>query len=239
MLSMLYRFKDLQVLTAGSWDELQRLAARLSARRREEEHERLVKLLASRGIADARVLGAMRQVERHHFVPAALLKQAYRDRPLPIGLEQTISQPYMVALMTQLLALQGGERVLEVGTGSGYQTAILVRLCQQVYSLELREELAQRARSQLDRLAIKNVAYRCGDGWQGWPEQAPFDRILVAAAAPHMPSKLVEQMAPGGIMVVPIGTEQQTLLEVRKAADGSLRQIDHGPVLFVPLVEPS
>ena len=161
--------------------------------------------LRARGITDPRVLTAMGRVPRHRFVEEALAARAYGDYPLPIGEKQTISQPYMVALMTQALELVGGERVLEVGTGSGYQTAILAELAAKVYSVERIRSLADRARAILEELGYYNVLIRVGDGTLGWREEAPFDAVLVTAAAPEVPAPLVEHVKPGGRLVIPVG----------------------------------
>jgi protein-L-isoaspartate(D-aspartate) O-methyltransferase len=192
--------------------------------------------LEGRDITDARVMEAMREVPRHLFVPPAWRSEAYSDKPLPIGEEQTISQPYMVAVMLQQLALQGGERVLEVGTGSGYQAAVLSRLAGQVYSLEYFPALATRARSLLHRLGYTNVQVLVGDGGLGLPEYAPYDGIVVAAAAPGPPPPLLTQLAAGGRMVIPVGTMgRQELLCITKQAAGYHEQRSV-PCRFVPLL---
>lgn len=161
--------------------------------------------IRARGLRDERVLAAMEKIPRHLFVEPALVDQAYNDTPLPIGEGQTISQPYMVALMTEALALTGKEKVLEIGTGSGYQTAILAELAEQVFSIERIAPLAAAARKILDQLGYYNVAIRVGDGSLGWREEAPFDAIIVTAGAPRIPRPLVEQLAIGGRLVVPVG----------------------------------
>ncbi len=194
--------------------------------------------LRGAGIRDERVLEAISRVPRSLFVPEALRAEADEDRALPIGHGQTISQPYVVAFMTERLALRGGERVLEIGTGSGYQTAILALLAREVLSIELLPELAERARAVLlGTLALPNVRLRQGDGARGWPEEAPFDRILVAAAAPEVPEALVAQLAPGGRMILPVeaGAEGQVLRLVLRGADGVTETRDVLPVRFVPL----
>jgi protein-L-isoaspartate(D-aspartate) O-methyltransferase len=205
--------------------------------RYERERARMVEeQLERRGISDARVLDAMGRVPRHLFVEEALRDRAYGDHPLPIGEQQTISQPYIVALMTSLLHLTGQEKVLEVGTGSGYQTAILALLARRVCSIERLGALATRSRALLDALGLTNVWVRVGDGTLGWPDEAPFDRILVAAGAPSIPSPLVEQLAEGGRMVVPVGdTTNQTLTLVEKIA-GATRTSRHGECMFVKFV---
>jgi protein-L-isoaspartate(D-aspartate) O-methyltransferase len=174
---------------------------------------------------DRRVLEVLSQVPRHEFVPSELKLCAYADSPLPIGCGKTISQPFIVAVMTDLLEPQPGDRVLEIGTGMGYQTAILSRLVRHVYTVELIELLALAARQRLARLGCRNVTQRVANGHQGWPEQAPFDKILVSAAPEEVPPALLEQLAPGGRMVLPVGPpDQQRLLSVEKASDGSLKR---------------
>lgn len=190
-------------------------------------------------ITDSAVLDAIKRVPRHRFVPETHQKLAYDDRPLPIGQGQTISQPFIVALMTQALAISHESKVLEIGTGSGYQTAILAELADEVYTVEVRPELQERARRILDDLGYANIRYRVGDGWQGWPEEAPFDAIIVTAAAHTWPQALLNQLAQGGRMVIPIGEQDwnQTLWLVTKL-DGDLVKESLGPVRFVPLIEP-
>lgn len=191
--------------------------------------------LRARDITDERVLAAMESVPRHEFVPEAERSEAYQDHPLPIGGGQTISQPYVVGLMTQLLELRGGERVLEVGTGSGYQAAVLARLCEQVYSIEIVPELAERARQRLGALGYDNVEVRAGDGFYGWPEAAPFDAIIITAAAPELPATLVRQLADGGRVVAPIGKDhaQQLMAGVKHAGKVDLHS--RAEVVFVPM----
>jgi len=192
--------------------------------------------LVGRGISDPRVLAAMAKVERHRFVEEALQDRAYEDRPLPIGERQTISQPFMVGLMTQALELSGDERVLEVGTGCGYQTAVLAELAANVFSIERISKLASEARRLLDRLSYANVAIRVGDGSLGWAEEVPFDAILVTAGTPQIPRPLVGQLREGGRLVFPIGEEElQTLVRIRKEETG-LREEYFGDCRFVKLV---
>jgi protein-L-isoaspartate(D-aspartate) O-methyltransferase len=188
----------------------------------------------ARGVRDPRVLAAMRKVPRHELVPESERDRAYDDRPLPIGESQTISQPYVVAAMTEALALKGDERVLEVGTGSGYQAAVLAELCQQVYSIEIVPALAERARKDLARLGYANVEVRQGDGWRGWPEHAPYDAIVVTAAPPEVPPELIEQLAVGGRLVIPVGRFEQQLELLRKTPEGISREVLFG-VRFVPM----
>ncbi len=192
--------------------------------------------LVSRGIRDERLLAAMREIPRHRFVPPALVAQAYADAPLPIGEGQTISQPYMVAEMTQLLRLSGEEKVLEIGTGSGYQTAILCRLAREVLTIERMPFLIAKAQAVLAELGVENVFFRVGDGSVGSPDDAPFDRIIVTAAAPDVPAPLFEQLADGGIMVIPIGGRwEQDVCVVTKEA-GVMRKEWKGGCRFVPLL---
>ena len=193
--------------------------------------------IEARGVDAPRVLQAMRTVPRHEFVPPEFLSQAYDDHPLPIGGGQTISQPYIVALMTQLLDPRKDDRVLEIGTGSGYQAAVLSGLVRQVYTIELREELAASARQRLRRLGYNNVEVRAGDGYAGWPEQAPFDKIIVTAAPESVPQALVNQLKPAGLMVIPAGRAgSQELLLLEKDRKGAVRTRSVLPVMFVPMV---
>jgi protein-L-isoaspartate(D-aspartate) O-methyltransferase len=204
-----------------------------------EERERMVDhQLVRRGIVDERVLAAMRAVPRHEFVPEELRERAYRDEPLPIGDAQTISQPYMVALMTEALELRGGERVLEIGTGSGYQAAVLAQLCRRVYTVERHKPLLREAEARFRALRLHNVTTRLGDGFLGWPELAPFDRIIVTAAPADPPPALTLQLAPHGCLVIPLGAERrlQRLTRFRRVGDEIVRE-DLGPVRFVPLIE--
>jgi len=198
----------------------------------------LAAFLRDSGIRDERVLAAFAEVPRELFVPEHLRESAEGDHPLPIGYGQTISQPFVVAYMTERLRLTGSERVLEVGTGSGYQTAILARLADEVFSIEIVPELAARAREVLvGTLGVANVRLRTGDGALGWPEEAPFDRIMVTAAAAEVPPDLVAQLAPGGRMILPVGAspEAQVLRVVDRGNDGATVEADLLPVRFVPL----
>ncbi|MCA9519367.1 MAG: protein-L-isoaspartate(D-aspartate) O-methyltransferase, partial [Myxococcales bacterium] len=177
----------------------------------------VVRQLGERDIFDPRVLEAFRRVPRHELVPRTLWDEAYEDHPLPIGEGQTISQPYMVAIMLQLLRLRGVERVLEIGTGSGYQTALLAELAAEVFSIERVPTLAERAEGDLERLGYRNVSIRVGDGTLGWPECAPYDAIVVSAGAPRVPAPLVEQLGDGGVLAVPVGSRSvQYLTLVRR-----------------------
>lgn len=193
--------------------------------------------IAVRGIEDQTVLGALLAVPRHLFVPPAHRARAYGDHPLPIGHGQTISQPYIVAFMTELLELQPDDRVLEVGTGSGYQAAVASMLADSVWSVEIVPKLAASAAERLDRLGYSDVEVRNADGYYGWEDHAPFDAILVTAAAGHIPPPLVEQLVPGGRMAIPVGSpfQVQNLVLVEKAADGSVTTRSLLPVQFVPL----
>jgi protein-L-isoaspartate(D-aspartate) O-methyltransferase len=195
--------------------------------------------IAARGVKDARVLDAMRAVPRHEFVPTTVREDAYVDSPLPIGYGQTISQPYIVALMTELARPSPSDRALEVGTGSGYQAAVLSRLVARVFSVELVEPLAQSAASTLRRLGYANVTVRSGDGYLGWPDEAPFDIILVTAAPEEVPAALVAQLKPGGRLVVPVGRvwDVQDLQLIEKDASGRVSTRSVIPVRFVPMVK--
>jgi protein-L-isoaspartate(D-aspartate) O-methyltransferase len=190
--------------------------------------------LVPRGIEDARVLAAMRKVPRHEFVPTAVVDRAYDDEPLPIGNDQTISQPYIVARMTELAAVRPSARVLEVGTGSGYQAALLAELATDVYSIEIVEPLAKRAAATLRRLGYDRIHLRQGDGYRGWPEAAPFDAILVTTAPRSVPAPLLKQLAPGGRLVIPVGGAAQVLEVHRRTADGIVVERD-AAVAFVPM----
>jgi protein-L-isoaspartate(D-aspartate) O-methyltransferase len=205
------------------------------------ERERMIRVdLEGRDIRDPAVLEAMRRVPRHEFVPENLRGAAYADHPLPIGHGQTISQPYMVAAMTQLLQPRPGHRVLEVGTGSGYQAAVLAALVKEVYSIEIVEPLGREAAARLARLGCTNVQVRVGDGYAGWPEAAPFDGILVTAAPDHVPAPLLVQLKPGGRLVIPVGGpgETQWLDVIHKHPDGRLTTERAMAVRFVPLTGP-
>ena len=191
--------------------------------------------IEARGIEDERVLAALLKVERHRFVPENMRHYAYTDRALPIGEGQTISQPYIVALMTGLLGLKGGEKVLEIGTGSGYQAAVLAELCGHVYTIEILEPLAKRSRGLLEGLGYKNIEVKCGDGYMGWPEHAPFDSIIVTCAPEGVPEKLVEQLKEGGRMVVPVGSFFQRLELIEKRNGKPVKRVI-APVRFVPMV---
>jgi protein-L-isoaspartate(D-aspartate) O-methyltransferase len=203
----------------------------------ERDRTRMVdEQIARRGIADERVLAAMRRVPRHLFVDEALRDRAYGDHALPIGEEQTISQPYIVALMTSLLRLTGQEKVLEIGTGSGYQTAVLAEIARRVCSIERLPRLAQRARAVLDGLGYSNVWVRVGSGTLGWPDEGPFDRLVGTAGGPAVPPPLFEQLSPGGIMILPLGDLEAQTLTVVENVNGTMRLTPHGDCKFVRLV---
>ncbi|HID74898.1 MAG TPA: protein-L-isoaspartate(D-aspartate) O-methyltransferase [Planctomycetaceae bacterium] len=205
------------------------------ARHRQARRRMVERDLRGRDISDQRVLEVMGRIPRHLFVPKALEGRAYADHPLPIGHNQTISQPYIVALMTQLAKPTKTSRALDIGTGSGYQAAVLAELCKEVYSIEIIKPLAEQARQRLERLGYKNVTVRHGDGYQGWKEHAPFDVIIVAAAPDHVPQPLVDQLAPGGRMVIPVGRWYQELLLIERHKDGSITRRSVIPVAFVPM----
>jgi protein-L-isoaspartate(D-aspartate) O-methyltransferase len=198
---------------------------------------RLLMELRRAGIGDARVLGAIEKTPREKFVPAAFADQAYENMALPIDHGQTVSQPYVVALMTEKLLVGERDKVIEIGTGSGYQTAILARLCRRVFSIERLRELLRAAECRFDELRLRNIVCRFGDGTKGWPEQLPYDRVIVTAAAPEVPAALVDGLAPGGVLVAPVGADHrdQHLVRIRRNADGFSTE-DLGLVRFVPLV---
>jgi len=202
------------------------------------EHDvALTSIATGRLHLNKKVLDAMSTVPRHKFVPSSRIKYAYENRPLPIGHGQTISQPYIVALMTDLLDIKEGDKVLEIGTGSGYQAAILAELTRSVYSIEIIEPLGKKAAQQLNELGYSFIQTRIGDGYYGWKEAAPFDRIIVTAAADHVPPPLIEQLSPRGRMVIPVGGHfmTQQLMVVEKSKDGKVRSRQILPVAFVPL----
>lgn len=199
--------------------------------------ERMVQQdIAARGVSDKLVLQAMRKVERHKFVPAHLRAQAYADHPLPIGEDQTISQPYIVAFMTEQMGLKGGEKVLEIGTGSGYQAAILAEIAKEVYTIEIVPVLGKRAEALLKELGYKNVHVRVGDGYKGWPEYAPFDAVIVTCAPDHIPQPLMDQLKVGGRIIIPVGEQWlgQELVLVTKTEKG-IQKKSVLPVRFIPM----
>jgi protein-L-isoaspartate(D-aspartate) O-methyltransferase len=196
--------------------------------------EMVEKQLISRGIQDSRLIQAMLKIPRHMFVPEDLRESAYGDNPIPIGMDQTISQPYIVALMTELLRLKEKEKVLEVGTGSGYQTAILAEMGCEVYTVEILEPLLQKARKALESLGYDNIRYRTGDGYKGWEEFSPFDAIIVTAAPDHIPQPLIDQLKINGRMIIPVGDLYQELVLIKKKEKGvDMKTIT--PVRFVPM----
>ncbi len=202
----------------------------------ENLREQMVKRqIEARDVHDPRVLHAMRTVERHKFIPDQHITSAYDDHPLPIGYGQTISQPYIVALMTELCRLSGDEKVLEIGTGSGYQAAVLSLLSREVYSIEIVEPLAKAAALRLKNLGYKNVRVKSGDGYKGWPEHAPFDVIMLTASPPEIPDTLIEQLKDGGVLVAPVGDFNQELVVLEKRG-GSITRRTVTYVRFVPMV---
>jgi len=201
----------------------------------EERRRMVVEQIERRGVDDPAVLAALSRVPRHLFVPEDVRAGAYADTPLPIGHRQTISQPYIVALMSQLLALKPGDKVLEIGTGSGYQAAVLAELGADVYTIEIVAPLAEQAQRTFRDLGYGAIHARTGDGYQGWPEQAPFDAIIVTAAPPQIPQPLLVQLKTGGRMVLPVGEAWQDLLVLTKRADGSFDKRTVLPVRFVPM----
>jgi protein-L-isoaspartate(D-aspartate) O-methyltransferase len=206
-------------------------AAQTEAELRREMVDRQIR---QRGITDPAVLAAMGEVPRHQFVPEAYRAEAYEDKPLPLGWGQTIYQPYVVALMTSLLKLDDDDTVLEIGTGSGYHTAVLSRIARKVFSIEIIEPIGEEARRRLDRLGYRNVEVRVGDGYQGWPDKAPFDAIILTAAPPHIPQPLIDQLKVGGRMVAPVGEYFQDLLVITKTAEG-IEKRTVIPVRLVPM----
>jgi protein-L-isoaspartate(D-aspartate) O-methyltransferase len=223
------------ILTAMTPNPSREAAEGDSPRERRQRQQMVDEQIKARGVFSPPVLLAMEEVPRHLFVPSSERAQAYEDHPLPIGGGQTISQPYVVALMTALLELPPRARVLEIGTGSGYQAAVLSRVAGEVYSVEIIPELGARARDTLARLGYGNVHVRIGDGYRGWPEAAPFDGILLTAAPQAAPPPLVAQLKPGGRMVLPVGGLDQDLLVLTKNPDGSTKQEKVLPVRFVPM----
>ncbi len=203
------------------------------------ERARMVRTqIEERGVRNPEVLRVMRAVPRHLFIPEPMRSQAYEDHPVPMGYGQTISQPYIVGLMTELLEPNKDLTVLEIGTGSGYQAAVLSGLVKHLYTIEIVPELARSAAATLEKLGYRNVTVRHGDGYQGWPEQAPFDRIIITAAPPEIPKALLEQLKPGGKLVAPVGSSVfgQDLVVIDKALNGRLRRRSIIPVMFVPMV---
>ena len=226
------------------WTVLFFLLFSISCTQNDPNFDRLRKLmiknqLQSRGIRDDAVLEVMRSVERHNFVPENYRDRAYSDGPLPIGHGQTISQPYIVAFMTEQLQVSSQHKVLEIGTGSGYQAAILGELAKHVFTIEIIPELAEGAKNILNHLSYKNITVRAGDGYKGWPEEAPFERIMVTAAPTEVPQTLVDQLAPGGRMILPVGAQflVQYLWVIEKDDQGTVTKEKILPVRFVPMVK--
>ena len=204
----------------------------------EAQRERMVKeQIIARGINDSHVIQAMKRVERHLFVPQEYVRMAYSDGPLPIGDGQTISQPYIVAFMTEILNLKPGNKVLEIGTGSGYQAAVLAEICDSVYSIEVVTQLGERASSLLKKLGYGNIVLKTGDGYKGWKEYAPFDAIIVTCSPTHIPKPLEEQLVEGGRMIIPVGERYVQQLVYLEKKDGKLQKKEVLPVLFVPMVD--
>jgi protein-L-isoaspartate(D-aspartate) O-methyltransferase len=226
----------LAACVAGAGEER---AVNASAQREDgylrQRESMVTRQLEARGLSDPRVLAALRKVPRHEFVPEHLRDNAYEDHPLPIGLGQTISQPYIVGAMSELARLEESSKVLEIGTGSGYQAAVLGELAGEVFSIEIVEELATAAAATLDRLGYSDVHVRHGDGYRGWPEEAPFDAIVVTAAPPRVPQPLIDQLKLGGRLVIPVGKWQQTL-EVHEKTESGIERKAIFPVRFVPMV---
>ena len=202
---------------------------------REQRLAMVDRQIRARGVQDSSVLAAMESVPRHLFVPEGDRHLAYEDHPLPIGYEQTISQPFIVAYMTAKLGIRPGDKVLEIGTGSGYQAAILSRLARVVYTIEIVEPICREAAATLGRLGFSNVEVRCGDGFVGWPEEAPFDAIMLTASPENIPNPLVEQLAPGGHMILPLGGHYQELVLIQRSLEGQLSRRELIPVRFVPM----
>lgn len=204
---------------------------------REERHRMVKQSLEQNGITDTKTLNAMKNVPRHLFVPERYQEHAYLNRPLPIDQGQTISQPYIVAYMTQMMNVQTGEKVLEIGTGSGYQAAVLSELTPYIYTIEIVEELGRQAQSRFEELGYHTINTKIGDGYKGWPEHAPFDAIILTAAPEEIPDPLIEQLATGGVLVAPVGKRNTTqfLVKITKSEDGSIHKNRNLPVRFVPM----
>jgi protein-L-isoaspartate(D-aspartate) O-methyltransferase len=211
------------------------LGVDFAAERQRMVHQQLV----ARGIQEPRVLAVMARVPREEFIPSEFREASYGDRPLPIGYDQTISQPYIVAFMTEQLQLKPTDRVLEIGTGSGYQAAVLAELAKEIYTIEIVEPLAKSAEATLHRLGYKSVQFKVGDGYKGWPEAAPFDAIIATCAPDHVPQPLVDQLAENGRMIIPVGEQFAQMLYLLEKKNGQIRQTATLPVRFVPMVPPT
>ena len=228
-------------VTVFAQDPKQLSASHPAFAERVDERERMVRdhieNYPYNPVKNQKVLTAMRRVPRHRFVPAEHQDLAYQNSPLPIGYNQTISQPVIVAHMTELLDIQPNDHILEIGTGSGYQAAVLGELCQHVFTMEIVDPLGKRAKNLLNELGYKQVEVRIGNGYQGWPEEAPFDKIIVTCAPDKIPQALLDQLAPGGRMVIPVGGQFQTqyMVEVSKNQRGKISKKEHYPVRFVPM----
>lgn len=229
-----------KVLSSGENEKFAAIAnpGHFAFRMDDQRQKMINRQLKPYGVNDSRVLAAMAQVPREEFLPEDMRKYAYANSPLPIAGGQTISQPLIVGIMSQLLLLKDTDRVLEIGTGSGYQTALLASLARFVFTVELLPELSTKARQVLGRLGYKNIAFRVGDGSLGWPEEGPYDAILVTAGGPRIPQTLLAQLVPGGRLVMPVGskTEFQQLVRVIREGSGQIKKENHGAVRFVPLV---
>jgi len=221
----------------GCWCGLNKEVRAQEMDYRQLRNQMVEEQIAARGINEKAVLNAMQKVERHLFVPSQFKHLAYSDSPLPIGFGQTISQPYIVGLMTQLLDINPKSKVLEIGTGSGYQAAILGELCKEVYSIEIVEGLAQKALTVIESLNYDNLYLKCGDGYMGWNEHAPFDAIIVTCSPRKIPQPLIEQLGENGSMVIPIGAKNVKSLVLLKKLDGKLVRKDIIPVRFVPMID--
>ena len=200
-----------------------------------ERNQMVDQQIIGRGVQDLAVITAMRQVPRHRFISEGDSEQAYEDHPLPIGYGQTISQPYIVAFMTEALQLKPNDKVLEIGTGSGYQAAVLAEIVAEVFTIEVVELLAQRAEETLHQLGIRNITLRTGDGYQGWPEHAPFDAVILTAAPNHVPQPLLDQVAVGGRLILPVGTQLQELVLIHRSQEDEYTRTVLLPVAFVPM----
>lgn len=240
-LSLIIIFVVIQLgsISFAQSQQLQRQSSQMSKQWSDKANSMVKYQIEKRGIKNTDVLNVMRTTPRHLFVPPALSTMAYDDYPLPIGEDQTISQPYIVALMTELLSLKGDEKILEIGTGSGYQAAVLAQLVDTVYTIEIVESLAINAKNRLANLNYKNVVVKHGDGYKGWPSAAPFDAIIVTAAPKKVPQTLIDQLKVGGHIVIPVGDKWQELQLITKISEDKIKKKTVIPVRFVPMVHPS